>query len=286
MTILITGGAGFIGYNLRKYLTSVTNYDYRILDIKNPPYDFSKNYIQGDVNHINNVDDPIDEVVHLAAITGISNCNADRSAAIATNICGTFNVLEYCRKNDIPHLVFASSCALYNNPNTFYAITKGLGEWACRQYFEAYDIKAIPLRLANVYGPYYQLKHSLNVIPKFILKAHLGEPLPVEGTGTQTRDYVHVSDVCDAILKALSCDKYNVYPIASGVETSLVELCELINSLFWRYYRKLVHFVNVPMPEFRIHEKREPIDLEVTKRELGWKAETPLLTGLETLIRW
>jgi len=270
--ILVTGGAGFIGYNLTHFLESPI-----ILDWKEPTsLTRKKAYIQHDIRKPieNKLLPEIKGVVHLAALTGKQECAKNPKLATEINVEGTRNILEYCRQTDIEHLVFSSTCAAYCEKETHYTQTKIKGEELCREYHEKYGINTVVLRLANVYGPHFQLKQKLTVIHKFILKAILGEPLPVD----------HVHDVCDAMLRALNHNDHGIFFIGTGIETSINSLAQLIQNLTMKLYGRKVRIKHVPMPKWREKALRVSIPTEETEKKLGWKPTIPLEKGIERLI--
>jgi len=142
MTYLITGGSGFIGTNLCELLDEPV-----VFDIRPPQTDVE--YMQGYIQNGLHDCPPTDGVIHLAAITGHRECYKNPNLAHAVNVVGTQNVLEYCRKNDVP-CIFSSTCGVYG-AKTIYTETKLEAERLCMDYAEKYGLPNVVLRLANVY---------------------------------------------------------------------------------------------------------------------------------------
>ena len=236
---LITGGCGFIGRNLIKRLVAEGGHKIRVLDNLSvgTKEDLSEvcNYSvlspqSSDVNpqsstpvelFIGDIKDPTtcqkasegtDIIVHLAANTGVGPSVKDPRSDMETNVFGTFNMLEAARQNKVGRFVFASSGApvgeceppiheeLAPHPVSPYGASKLAGEGYCSAYYRTFGLETVALRFGNVYGPLSGHKNS--VIAKFIKKAMNGETLEIYGDGTQTRDFIYIDDLIDAIYKA------------------------------------------------------------------------------------
>ena len=213
--ILITGGKGYIGSNLVDYLED-KDCGYTIIDKK-------------DDNWVLDINDVwrYDAVVHLAAEAGVSECRDDPEMAITTNVTSTFYIMQQAEKYDTP-LVFASSGAAPTPYESLYGMTKFMGEIEAKR-LNLYKGKNHILRFANVYGgKYWEEKPS--VIPLFINVKAKGEKLVVNGNGSQTRDFIHVRDICEAIWLALNSDRVTnqPVPIGSGKLTSVLEIATMI----------------------------------------------------------
>jgi nucleoside-diphosphate-sugar epimerase len=204
MKILLTGSEGYIGTNFNNL--------YQDLDITN--CDIKLNYDILDIQRLN-----VDCIIHLAAISGIKNCEDDYDLTIRNNILTTLHLLRF----GIP-IVFASSQAAKNPTNT-YSLTKRISETIIMCSNIPYTI----LRFANVYGgkKYYDYKTS--VMSKFFNSLKNKEPITVHGDGKQTRDLIHVNDVCDAIYLATKNPVYNPVDIGTGKETKIRDLAYMIS---------------------------------------------------------
>lgn len=231
-TILITGGGGFIGTNLIKYLADKT-YQLRILDnlstgkeenlrkLQIQYYRLSAvDLIAGDIRNrevVNQAVKGADAVVHLAAHTNIVESLENPKEDWDINVNGTLNLLEACRKNKIGKFIFASSNAVLGeqlppvdesripNPLSPYGASKLAGEALGSSYCHSFGLKTISLRFANCYGPYSE--HKTSVVSRFMKCALDGTPLIIYGDGKQTRDFIHAEDICQAIYLALVATK-------------------------------------------------------------------------------
>ncbi|HYI32402.1 MAG TPA: NAD-dependent epimerase/dehydratase family protein [Glaciibacter sp.] len=257
MKLLITGGAGFIGSNLAKFaLRHDPGAEIRVLD------DLST----GDIRNLDGVDvefthgtildtevlaglaSGVDSIIHLAAIPSVPRSIKDPRKTHDANTTGTLNVLEAARAVGVDHVVVASSSSVYGSnpvlpkredawtrPMSPYAASKLLAEAYTIAYGYSYGLKTLAFRFFNVYGPGQAAGHSYAaVIPQFIDHALRGEALPVNGDGTQTRDFTFVDSVCGAIYSAAVRKVASESPVnlAYGSNTSLNELINVIaNSL-------------------------------------------------------
>ncbi len=257
--IFLTGGAGFIGANFVKYLLDKGGYEITVFDnlsigskenldkaIRASKQIGKINFIQGDILDFKKLEESmkgIEAVIHLAADTGVVESIENPNECFSVNSVGTFNTLEASRKNGIKTFIFASSNASVGEQNppihedmiplplSPYGASKLHGEALCSAYFNSYGLKAIVLRFANVYGPFSN--HKCSVIAKFIKKSKLGQPLEIYGDGTQTRDFIHVFDICQAIelsinFKLAIPNNNFVFQIASGIETRVIDIANII----------------------------------------------------------
>ena len=300
-TILITGGCGFIGTNLAEYLSG-KGYRVRILDnlssssqvwtVNPPPTQQTAELIIGDIRDkdmVNQALKGVDAVVHLAAHTSVVGSLENPEENWDININGTLNLLEACRQNRVDKFIFASSNAAVGEqtppidertiprPLSPYGASKLAGEALCSAYYHSFGLKTISLRFSNCYGPYSD--HKSSVIARFMGWAREGKPLIIYGDGNQTRDFIHVVDVCQAIyLSLMTLDFYSeVFQIASGVETTINELAEMI---------KVVIREELPInhePERKGDIKRNYADISKAKATLGFRPKVELREGLKRL---
>jgi UDP-glucose 4-epimerase len=243
--VMVTGGAGFIGYHLTKKLSSLTP-DLTIYDdlssgkmenVKDVP---GAKFVKGDILDTKTLfaQPKADVIYHLAAQVVVPYSMENPLIDFETNAKGTLCILEKARKDD-SKVVFASSAAVYGNPTVFptpegygfhpfscYGLSKVVGEEYCQMYQSQYGLDIAITRFANVYGP-----RCHGVIHDFIEKLEKNpKKLEIIGTGLQSRDFVHVSDVVDALVKVGASDKANgeVYNLGSGDCTSIIDLAKMI----------------------------------------------------------
>ncbi len=262
-TILITGGCGFIGTNLTKLLIAL-GYKIKILDnlstgkIENLTSAGLQvhvdNVLIGDIRDrdiLEKAVEGVDAVVHLAAHTRVLESLANPLQNWDSNAQGTANVLETCRIMNIKTIILASSNVAVGQQNppvdenkipkpiSPYGASKLAGEALSAAYHFSYDLNTVSLRFANCYGPYSQ--HKTSVIAHFIKQMLQGEPLTIYGDGKQTRDFIHVNDICKSILLCLKMRDADLskqrniwgetFQIASGKETSVNSLVKMLTDI-------------------------------------------------------
>lgn len=246
-TVLVTGGAGFIGSHLVDRLVDL-GYNVRILDnlstgsvdnIKLHLNSSQVDFVRGDIRDKSLVQGclrDIDVVVHLAAIVSVPFSVSNPDLTFDVNVKGTDVLLDLCEKLSVDKFVFASSCAVYGDPKYLpvnedsqtvplspYAKSKLVGEHHC---LERKGLKSVVLRFFNVYGCRQGLSEYSGVITRFLDCIRHRAPLVVFDDGLQTRDFVNVADVVDAILASFEnvAAEGNVINVGSGKATSINEL--------------------------------------------------------------
>lgn len=311
-TILITGGCGFIGTNLTKYLAD-SGYQLRILDNLSVGNEANLRELQsqdsrllnikliiGDIRDRDVVSQAVkgtDAVVHLAARSGVKDSLENPVETYDINVIGTLNLLEACRQNGAAKFIFASSNAVVGEqsppidelkipqPLSPYGAAKLAGEALCSAYYHSFGLKAISLRFANCYGPYSD--HKTSVIATFMKWAKEQNPLIIYGNGNQTRDFIHVNDVCRAIHLSLTASDSlfqtgdsRLFQIGSGLETSINELAEMLKGVTGG------NLPTIRKPERQGEIRRIYLDITKAAAILGFKPEVRLRKGLNDLWRW
>ncbi|MFK8078840.1 MAG: NAD-dependent epimerase/dehydratase family protein [Granulosicoccus sp.] len=238
----------------------------------------------------------IDVVVHLAANTGVGPSVENPLLDCHANVNGIVNALEAARHHQISKFVFASSGApvgevmppiheeIVPHPVSPYGASKLAGEGYCSAYFHCFGIDTVALRFGNVYGPLSGKKES--VVAKFINRTMKGEILEIYGDGTQTRDFIYVKDLVNAIEKAATVDGIggNVFQIATSRETTLLELAEALTSVLRSNGLDVPDVVHA---EKRVGDvQRNFSDTTKAKDILGWQATTDLAEGLDATVRY
>lgn len=218
MKILVTGGAGFVGTNLIKRLLRDGN---EVVSVDNYSTGFKKNHQEGCVYHDYDVssehtlgiyvdhatypswrDDEYDTIFHLAALPRIQPSIEYPHRSILNNFVGTLNMLELARKKDIPFIYAGSSSKHYGLYGSPYAWSKWSGEELCKLYSEVYNVSTSICRFYNVYGPHHLTEGDYcTVIGIFEEQYRKGESLTITGDGEQRRDFTHVDDIVDGLVK-------------------------------------------------------------------------------------
>lgn len=251
--ILLSGAAGFIGGHLYKYLVD-RGYDVVGIDNFSRPNRYILDMLRESGLDVLKVDvrnlpgwrfeEGFTNFIHLAAYIDVDESMAKPEIYFDNNVGGTSAALEYARRTGVEKFILASSAAVYGEPEYLpideghplrplspYGYSKVLGEQLLEMYSKVYGIDGIVLRIFNVYGP-GQSGGYAGVISRFIDRVSTGEPPIIYGDGLQTRDFIHVWDVCIAFEKALTYESgYSVFNIASGKSISINELANLIIKL-------------------------------------------------------
>lgn len=301
MKVLITGGCGFVGINLIEYLAGNSS-SIRVLDnlssgkkeyLEALAIDMSPELIIGDIRDKEQVDkalEGIDAVVHLAAQTSVMESIEKPQEAWDINTTATFEILESCHQKGIQRFIFASSNAVVGEqippideskipcPLSPYGASKLAGENLCSAYYHSYGMKTIALRFANLYGPYSH--HKTSVISNFMQIIEKDKPFMIYGDGNQTRDFVHVTDVCQAISLALQTPDHHgeIFQIASGVETSLNELVDIFREITGKQLQTRYE------PQRKGEIRRNFSDIGKARDLLGFKPAINLKDGLKALL--
>jgi len=236
--ILVTGGAGFIGTNLIKTLIK-DNYD--ITSIDNYSTGLKENeiegvkYINSDIELIDQLGPEFDLCFHLAAQSRVQPSFEDPQESIRVNVNGTMKVMEWAKKHSVK-VIYAGSSSKHHDPSDSpYAMTKFLGEEICKLYKKSYNVNVEIARFYNVYGPIEPLDEKFgNVIGIWREKVRLNKPLTIVGDGNQKRDFTHVDDIIDGILKIAFSDKNHndAWELGSGISYSINELFNMFKERF------------------------------------------------------
>lgn len=319
MNWLITGGCGFIGRNLIQKLRNSGGANVRVLDnfsvgnfadisrisigaeiqaVENLNWSEKLSVIEGDIcdlELVKLVSAGADVIVHLAANTGVEPSVQDPFLDCRQNVLGTLSVLEAARDAGA-RVVFASSGAplgvqtpplherLDPHPASPYGASKLAGEGYCSAYYHAFGVETVALRFGNVYGRLSG--HKSSVVAKFIKKALAGEPIEIYGDGSQTRDFIFVDDLVEAIISAVRAPNIGgeIFQIASMSEVTVNELVEELSMV-------LEHAdVNCPEIAFgasRVGDvERNYSDITKARTLLGWDPKTSLREGLSNTLNW
>jgi len=306
MKLLVTGGAGFIGSNFVHH-TIATHPDWKLIvldkltyagNLKNLEPELSDGrceFVQMDICD-RDVADAVrgcDAVIHFAAESHVDRSIEDASAFVRTNVDGTHNMLEACRKAAVPRFVHVSTDEVYGSlgdtglfsedtplaPKSPYSATKASSDLLVLAYVHTYKFPGLVTRCSNNYGPY---QFPEKFIPLMIAQAMAGERLPVYGKGANVRDWIHVNDHCSALEAVLQRGREGeVYNIGGGCEMRNLDVAKLILKALGRG-EELIKFVT----DRPGHDLRYAIDCEKLARELGWTPQVKFDKGLAETIAW
>ena len=236
--ILITGGVGFIGSNLAERLI---NDGHNVISIDD--YSFGKKdneidnvkYINDDIEKITLIEDKIDICYHLAAKARVQQSFEDPVDYFRVNVKGTMQVMEWAKNRNVKVVYAGSSSKHFSPEDSPYAMYKYLGEQICKLYKKSYNLKTEIARFYNVYGPRENRDEKFgNVIGIWTTKALKGDPLPIVGDGMQRRDFTHVNDIVDGLIKIGFSDisQDDGWELGTGNNYSVNELFEMFNQKF------------------------------------------------------
>jgi UDP-glucose 4-epimerase len=300
-TILVTGGAGFIGSSLARLLADRGD-RVRILDdlsigraeyLDGVPHELIRAPL-ADGAAVARAVERADAVVHLAARAGIPDSVADPLGTFEVNVHQLLGVLDAARRAGVPRFVFASSNAAAGDheppadeadlphPVSPYGASKLAGEAYCQAYAATYGMAACSLRFSNAYGP--RSLHKKSVVAVWVRAALAKEPLTVHGDGEQTRDFVYVDDLARAVLAALDAPPDTVagelFQVGTGRETTINELAVVIG----RAVGRPVEVVRGPARPGDLGRNVSRIDK--AEERLAYRAAVPLAEGLARTVAW
>jgi len=301
---VITGGAGFIGSHLVRYLLKAES-GAKIIVIDNLSTGSIDNLfsIMGkiefeniDITEYNRLGQLLynaDCVFHLAAIPSVTESIQKSILTNKVNLSGSLNILEAARKNNVKKVILSSSCAVYGNaerkkideetppyPLSPYALQKKASEDYFRIYNEIHGLNALALRYFNVFGE-RQDPHSdyAAVIPKFIKLAKEGEKLRIFGDGKQTRDFIYAGEIARANYLAYKSDeKKGVFNIGSGNSISINSLANMIVDIAGSK-SEIVH-----EPERKGEVRNSCSDSSLAEKKIGFKVNISLEDAIKKLI--
>ena len=320
-TILVTGGAGFIGSHLSERLLKEGN---RVLVIDNFNNYYDPAIKRNNVEEVkktcieNNISldnykvfegdirdneflkevfsNKIDSIMHLAAMAGVRPSIEDPSLYYDVNITGTVNLLEICRENNIKQFVFASSSSVYgnnekvpfaesdrvDNPISPYAATKKSGELLCHTYHHLFDMNIACLRFFTVYGPRQRPDLAINKFTSLILE---DKEIPFYGDGTTSRDYTFIDDIVAGIVSSINYVNTDekVFEIFNIGGDKTVSLMEMVETIE-EVLGKKAKINRLPMQPGDVN--RTCADITYSREKIGYNPQTTFKEGVKKFIEW
>ncbi len=325
-TILVTGGAGFIGGNFVRFLIDRTAV--RVLNLDLLTYAGNRDsladlegdpryrFVRGDIGDPALVarllrDQRPDAIVNFAAESHVDRSIDGPAAFIRTNVLGTFNLLDQTRAwwSGLPadaredfRFLHVSTDEVYGSlgkegrftesspyaPNSPYSASKAASDHLVRAWHHTYGLPVLTTNCSNNYGP-YQFPEKL--IPLMILKARAGEPLPIYGDGGNVRDWLYVEDHCRAIWRVLEAGRpgaiYNVGGDSERTNLEVVDtLCAVLDELLPDSPHRPHATLKTFVPDRPGHDRRYAIDATRLKTELGWRPRESFESGLRHTVQW
>jgi len=307
MKLLVTGGLGFIGSTFIKYMLSgndgieVTNLDNLSIgsnpvNLKDLEVDERYKFLKGDIADYELVARLVkesDAVINIAAETHVDRSISNPNAFLDSNTMGTFVLLEAVRKNN-PEAIYAqvSTDEIYGDiingsfkeddglrPSSPYAASKAAADMFVLAYHRTYGLRTVITRCTNNFGP-FQFPEKL--IPKTIIRASMNLKIPVYGSGRHIRDWIYVSDHCEALdLVLRKGEPGEVYNIAGGNEVENIKLVQTILDIMGKPH-DLIEFVE----DRPGHDIRYSLDCSKIKKELGWEPKHSLEEAIKETVNW
>jgi dTDP-glucose 4,6-dehydratase len=308
-SVLITGGAGFIGSNFVRYFlrahadVTVVNFDKltyagnleNLTDVDGDP---RYRFVRGDICERADVETvfkshEIDTIVHFAAESHVDRSILGAGVFITTNVLGTQTLLDVARTIGVERFVHVSTDEVYGSlgtegkftestplhPNSPYAASKASSDMVALAYQHTFGLPVLVTRCSNNYGP-YQFPEKL--IPLMIVNALHDTPLPVYGDGLNVRDWLHVEDHCSAIDRVLIAGTVGeIYNIGGNNEWKNIDIVRLLLRILAKP-DSLIEFVK----DRPGHDRRYAIDASRVARELQWRPSVTFENGLRTTIEW
>ena len=304
--ILVAGGAGFIGSHFVKHLrrerpeVSITVLDKltyagnpaNLAELEGTP---RYRFVRGDVTDgemVATLAAEVDAIVDLAAETHVDRSLLDPFAFVLTDVLGAGVLAEAARQHGHQVFLLVSTDEVYGHvpegrsvesdplrPRSPYSASKAGGEMLARSYFESFGLPLVVTRGSNTYGPN---QYPEKIVPLFITNGLDGRRLPVYGGGEAVRDYLHVTDHCRGIERALFAGRPGeAYNLGTGVETSGNQVAAAIGRLL-----ELGEDFVEPVEDRAGHDYRYALDSGKAEAELGWRAEVAFEDGLEETVAW
>lgn len=305
--MLVTGGAGAIGSNLTRALAEAGGQVIVLDDLSsaerwNVPSLPGVLFVEGDVLDEAKLKRVFFErpriVYHLAAFFANQNSVDHPERDLMVNGMGTLRLLEYSVFTGVERFIYASSgCSIYGSDaplplreefmslhlSSPYQITKMLGELYCNFFYNHHGLKVVKPRFFNSYGPGEVPGQYRNVIPNFIYWALKGQPLPITGSGEETRDFTYVSDIVDGLLRAGVMEKAigQEFNLASGVETRIIDLANMIN-------KATGNRAGILLAQRRKWDTKSRLlaSIDRAREVIGYKPSTFFEEGLKNTIQW
>jgi len=306
-TILVTGGAGFIGSNFIRYM--MDKYPgYKMINLDKLTYagnlenlrdiEDKDNYtfVKGDIADTKIVSDifasKIDAIVNFAAESHVDRSIEEPGVFIQTDVYGTFVLLEAARKNNCDVFLQISTDEVYGSiedgsfkeddpllPNSPYSASKAGAEMIVRSFFKTYETPVIITRTSNNFGPY---QYPEKLIPLFVTNLIDGIQVPLYGDGMNVRDWIYVDDNCSALDMVLHRGEVGgIYNIGAGNEKPNVWITKKLIQLLGKTEDMIM-----PVEDRLGHDRRYSVDCSRIKHELGWDTEYDFGEALEKTVAW
>lgn len=268
MNFIMTGHKGLIGSFLLEKLKKEGHKPILLIDLRE-----GQNIIDLDKIELK---EKVDIMIHLAAFCKINKAIANPDFAFENNVLGTYKVLEFCRKNNIPKIVYTSSSRVLEDEKNPYTASKIYGEELCKGYCDCYNINYVIIRPSTVYGPFND--KTARLVDIFIRNALENKELQIFGDKSKTLDFTYINDFIAGFILAME-QKNKEFDIATGKGTRLIDVAEMII----KYLGSKSKIVFLPS------EKAQPQNVELDIRamkEIGYSPKISIEDGLRRTMDW
>ena len=293
---IVTGGAGFIGSNLVDHLVA-NKHKVIVIDNFSTGRKSNLSHLKNKIKLVNTDISQgkklekhfkkVDYVFHLAGLADIVPSIENPKKYFQTNVIGTINILEAAKKHKVKKIIYAASASCYGKPKDYptketskisteypYAFTKWQGEELVKHWSKVFKVPFMSLRFFNAYGPRSRTTGAYGAVFGVFLGQKLAnQPLTIVGDGKQTRDFIHVSDLAEGLLKAAKSKiKNQIYNIGGGKEISVNKIARLIGGK------------KINIPKRPGEPDRSLANISKIKKDLKWRPKISIEVGVKRLL--
>ncbi|MCB9800804.1 MAG: UDP-glucose 4-epimerase [Pseudomonadales bacterium] len=295
--IIVTGGSGFLGTHLLRALVA-EGYEVKNIDLRqSKEFDTVVADVQDKERMLVEITDA-EAVFHLASLIEAGESVKEPQKFIDYNIDGTLSVLDAMKANGISTFLFSSSAAVYGEPIRVpiqeddrtmpinpYGMTKLAMEALLSSYVQAHGFTGVALRYFNLYGPEEHHQPETHAIPRFIKQIYEGQEVTIWGNGQHQRDYIHISDIVDAHLKALKYAEvhpagYHYFNLSTEKPSSVLDIVAAVESAMGKK-AQVKHYPERPGDPLLLYA-----DASKAHVELGWSAHVSLQNGVKEVVEY
>lgn len=291
MNVLLTGARGFIGAHTKIALLD-KGYSVCAVDRKKHSVDWARSTDGGDITDADKMDfyfktSRPDYVIHLAANSSLQKSVTNAVYDAKNNIIGTIVILAMCQRYNVKKIVFSSTTAVYakNNPMPLHEFSQcrpvvpyGVSKLACENYIKASGVPYTILRYGNVYGPGQRPLGESILIARALAHIYQKQNFRINGDGSKTRDYVYVSDVVEANIKAMHHPKEDLFLIGTGISHSVNKICNTIGKLT----DAKIKFLHGPDKPGELQDVK--FNIFQANTELRWRPQIGIESGLKLTV--
>ena len=278
MSVLVTGGSGFIGSHIVDKLID-RNLGVKVFDVRKPHCE-DVEFIPGSIESLEDLTaamNDVDYVFHIAALSDINKVVETPLTAVDLNIMGTAKVLEAACNAGIERVIYASSYFVGSEQGHLYTTTKASSEMLCKNYYTLYGLPFTILRYGTAYGP---RSRGEDVISIFVKKTLHHQMLTIHGGGNQSRNFIYVEDLAEGNVSALNDTAKNKTYNLEGIRSITVK--EVADTV-----KKLIGDVDIEYNAERVGDfEGKKVSVETVKRELGWEPKVDFDEGVRRYIEW